>query len=132
MPVQSNCLRVISRAYKATPIRNLKLEVGVPYLGIHLDSIQAQFRVRLEESVVAGVIGEAVEKVERWIRGAAGKAGGRGRQRAERWNQGNSRGGTLLDGQGHQGERGAAAKEGESVRRAAGRGVQPMALSKKL
>ncbi len=82
MPLQNNCLRAISGAYRATPIRNLEVEVGVPPLGIHLDSIQAQFRVRLEESEAAGAIREAVRKVERWIGGDEGQAGGRRRGRA--------------------------------------------------
>ncbi len=63
MPLPNNCLRAISGAYRATPIRNLEVEVGVPPLGIHLDSIQAQFKVWIEESKAAGAIREAVEKV---------------------------------------------------------------------
>ncbi len=47
--------------------QNLEVEVGVPLLVIHLDSIQAQFRVWLEESKEAGAIREAVQKVEKWI-----------------------------------------------------------------
>jgi hypothetical protein len=39
MPLQNNCLQAISGAYRATPIQNLKVEVGVPLLGIHPDSI---------------------------------------------------------------------------------------------
>jgi hypothetical protein len=66
MQLQNNRLRAISWAYKATPIRNLEDEVEVPLLQFHLDSIQAQFRVRLEELEVAGTIREAVEK---WIGG---------------------------------------------------------------
>jgi hypothetical protein len=45
----------------------LEVEVVVPLLGINLDSIQAQYRVRLEESEEAWVIRAAVEKVESWI-----------------------------------------------------------------
>jgi hypothetical protein len=41
MPLQNNCLRAITGAYRATPIRNVEVEVRVPQLGIHLDSIQA-------------------------------------------------------------------------------------------
>jgi hypothetical protein len=33
-PFHNSCLRAISGAYKATPIRNLEVEVGVPPLGI--------------------------------------------------------------------------------------------------
>jgi hypothetical protein len=51
----------------ATPIRNLKDEVRVSPLGIHLDSNQAKFRVRLQDLEASGVIREAAEKVERWI-----------------------------------------------------------------
>jgi hypothetical protein len=72
MLLQNNCLRAISGAYRATPIRKLEVEVGVLPLGIQLDSIQARFRVRLEESEAAGAIREAVEKVERWIGGGWG------------------------------------------------------------
>jgi hypothetical protein len=49
MPLQNNCLRAISGAYRVTPIQNLEVEVGVPPLGIHLDNIQARLGVRLEE-----------------------------------------------------------------------------------
>jgi hypothetical protein len=42
MSLQNNCLKAISGAYTATPIRNLAAEAGVPPLGIYLDSIQAQ------------------------------------------------------------------------------------------
>jgi hypothetical protein len=111
MPLQNNCLRAISGAYRATPIRNLEVEVGVPPLGIHLDSIQAQFRVKLEESEAVGVISEAVEKVVRWIGGAGEHAVRRRRRRARRGTQGNSRGGTLLDGAGIKEERGGEAGE---------------------
>jgi hypothetical protein len=102
MPLQNNCLRAICGAYRATPIRNLEVEVGVPPLGIHQDSIQAQFRVRLEESEAAGVIREAGEKVERWTWGAEREAGGPRRRRARRRNQVNTRRGTPLNGRGRK------------------------------
>jgi hypothetical protein len=78
----------------------LEVEVGVPPFGIHLDSIQARFRVRLEESEAAGAIREAVQKVETWIGWDEGEAGGRGRKRAVRRNHGNLRGGTMLESRG--------------------------------
>jgi hypothetical protein len=58
--MQNYCLRAISGAYRATHIKNLEAEAGVPPLGTYLDSIQAQFRVRLKGLVVAEVIREAV------------------------------------------------------------------------
>jgi hypothetical protein len=73
MRLQNNSIRAISEAYRATPIRILEVEVGVPLLGIHLDSIQAQFRVKLEESEAIGVISTAVEKVVEWLGGLGDK-----------------------------------------------------------
>ncbi len=111
-PLQNNCLRAISGAYKARPIRNLEVEVGVPPLAIHLDSLQAQFRVRLEESEAAGVIKEAVEKVERWLSGAQGQMGRRrGRIRANRRTSGESRGGMKVTEGASQVEGGGQAGE---------------------
>ncbi len=46
--LQNICLQAISGAYKASPIRYLEVEVEVPPLGIHIDSLQARFSVRLE------------------------------------------------------------------------------------
>jgi hypothetical protein len=65
MPLQNNCLRATSVAYRATPTKNLEVEVGVPPLGIDQDSIQARQWVKLEESEGAEAIREAAEKVER-------------------------------------------------------------------
>ncbi len=63
-PLQNNYLRVISGASKATFIRNMEEEVGVRPLETYLDRIQAQFRVRLEESETAGVIRDTKQMVE--------------------------------------------------------------------
>jgi hypothetical protein len=115
MPLQNNCLRAISRAYRATPIRNLEVEVGVPPLGIHLASIQVRFRVKLEESEAVEVIREAVEKVVRCIGGAGGHAVRRRRRRARSGTQGYLRGGTSLDGAGTEKKR--CGEAGESRRR---------------
>jgi hypothetical protein len=101
MPLQNNCLRAISGAYRATPIRNLEVEVEVPPLGIYLDSLQARFRIKLEESDVAGVIREAVGKVERCLgteQGGTVRRRGRRRQGAQGRNPGDTRGGTAVSG----------------------------------
>ncbi len=85
-------------------MRNLEVEVRVLLLEAHLDSIQAKFRVRLEESEAAEAMEEDVEKVERWIGGARCQAGERRRSRARRETQGNLRCGTSLDGAGSEEE----------------------------
>jgi hypothetical protein len=45
MPRQNNCLTAISGAYKATPIRNSEVELGVPPLEILVYSIQTLLTV---------------------------------------------------------------------------------------
>ncbi len=80
-------------------------------LEIHLDSIQARFRVRLEESEAANSNRKAVEKVDIWIRGAGGQAGGRRRGRARRGTQGILIGGMSLNGAGNDEEKGGKAGE---------------------
>ncbi len=54
----------------------MEVEVGVPLLGIYLDRIQAQFRVRQEESEAARAMNEAVQKVVWRIGVAEGEASG--------------------------------------------------------
>ncbi len=76
----------------------MEVEVGVPPINSHLVSIQAQVRVKLEESEAVGVIREAVEKLVRWTGGDAQHVFRRKRRRARRVTQGNLRGGTSLDG----------------------------------
>jgi hypothetical protein len=119
MPLQNNCLRAISGAYRATPISNLEVEDGVPPLGIHLDSLQARFKMKLEESEVAGVIREAVGKVERCLgmeQGGNVRIRRRRRQGARGGNPGDTRGETAASGNRHERERGGTAEEnGEGV-----------------
>jgi hypothetical protein len=62
MLCQTNCLKDISGAYGVTPISNLEVEVGVPPLGTHVESNQAQFRVWLELSEVVRIIREVVNQ----------------------------------------------------------------------
>jgi hypothetical protein len=101
-PLQNSCLRAISGVFRATPIRNLEVEVGVPPLGIHLDSLQARFRFRLEGSEVQGVIREAVERVWAIFGGLRGE-GSRAR-RCRRRNQGTSSNENISDGMGEEAE----------------------------
>ena len=41
---QSRCLRLVARAYKRTPIRNLETETNVPPLDIYLSKRLADFK----------------------------------------------------------------------------------------
>jgi hypothetical protein len=50
--VKNHCLRIFSRAYKATPVQNLQAEVSVPPLPLHIDGRQAQFRLKSAKSEI--------------------------------------------------------------------------------
>jgi hypothetical protein len=52
----------------------MEVGVGVPPLGIHIDSLQAQWKVKVEESEVSGTIREAVGNVERHLGVAKGRS----------------------------------------------------------
>jgi hypothetical protein len=101
-------------------IRNLEAEVGVPPLGIHLDSLQARFRVRLEESGVQEVIWLAVERVRQTLDRLEGdrNRGRRPMRRHHRAARGeNEEGG--MEGMGERGGHGQDGQEEEDRRRIA-------------
>ncbi len=87
------------------------MEVGVPPLSIHLDSLQAQFWQRLEESEVQQVVWFAVERVRRSLdRLEEDRTRGRSlRRRSQRAGQG----GNDKDGVGQIGERGGHGQDGQ-------------------
>ncbi len=64
---ENRCLRIVAGAYKATPIRSLLAEVGVPPLPLHMDGKQARFRMRPAKSGTEKVIGEGMQKVRRFL-----------------------------------------------------------------
>jgi hypothetical protein len=98
-------------AYWATPIRNLEVEIRVTRLGIHLDSLQAQFRVRFEKSEIVKAIKEALGWVEKLTEVAEGEASGRRRTKAKGKNHKNSRGEIMLGGALNDGRRSRTAAE---------------------
>ena len=55
-PYQSKCLRVVSGAYKATPVRLLESEVAIPPIDIYLNRRVADFEARLERSGMATLL----------------------------------------------------------------------------
>ena len=56
MTKQSDCLRVVLGAYRATPVRQLEVEAGVPPLDIYLNSRVAANSQRLEDNGMAGLL----------------------------------------------------------------------------
>ena len=56
MKQQSDCLRAVLGAYKATPVRQLEVEAGVPPLDIYLNSRVAANSQRLEDNGMASLL----------------------------------------------------------------------------
>jgi hypothetical protein len=65
--IENRCLRTVSGACKATPVRSLQAEVGVAPLSLHMDGRQACFRLRSAESGIDMVIGEGIFKVRHFL-----------------------------------------------------------------
>jgi hypothetical protein len=65
--IENCCLSTVSGAYKATPVRSLQAEVGIPPLPLHMDGRHACFRLRSAESGIDRVIGEGILKVRQFL-----------------------------------------------------------------
>jgi hypothetical protein len=65
--IKNCCPRTVSGASKATPVRSLQAEVGVPPLPLHMDGRQACFCLRPAESGIDRVIGEGILKVRQFL-----------------------------------------------------------------
>ena len=67
-PFQNQCLRVMTGAYRATPVSTLEAEAYVPPLNLYLDSMVARATQRLEDSGMAVKIEGACREVCRHLR----------------------------------------------------------------
>jgi hypothetical protein len=56
--LQSKCLRVVTGAYKATPVRNLETESFVPPIDLYLNKRRADFISRMEATGKARIVRE--------------------------------------------------------------------------
>ena len=56
MPQQPDCLRIVLGAYRATPVRQLEVEAGVPPLDIYLSAKIAAKCRRLEDNGMAALL----------------------------------------------------------------------------
>jgi Reverse transcriptase (RNA-dependent DNA polymerase)/Endonuclease-reverse transcriptase len=65
---QSQCLRVVTGAYKATPIRHLETEAAIPPIDIYLNKRVAEFEARLDQSGMRQRIQGACEAVANRLR----------------------------------------------------------------
>lgn len=70
---QTDCLRVVAGAYKATPIRHLETETHVPPIDIYLNKRLAEFEARLEATGKAQLIRNACARVKANIRKGPGR-----------------------------------------------------------
>ena len=62
---QSQCLRAVAGAYRATPVRSLETETFVPPLDLYLNGRVAQFEGRIEESGMAQLIRDSCTTIAR-------------------------------------------------------------------
>jgi hypothetical protein len=74
---QSQCLRVVAGAYKATPVRQLETETHTPPIDIYLDMRLADFEERLQRTGKARLIRDTCTAIVRALR----RRKGRGRPR---------------------------------------------------
>jgi hypothetical protein len=65
---QSQCLRTVAGAYRATPVRALETETFVPPLDLYLNGRVAQFEGRLEESGMGQLIRDSCAVIARKLR----------------------------------------------------------------
>ncbi len=62
--VQNRCLRVVSGAYKATPIAALETETYIPPLDLHLDAKLAKFRQRHKQSGMEELVAKSCRRIQ--------------------------------------------------------------------
>jgi hypothetical protein len=67
--IQNKCLRIVSGAYRATPISVLEAETFIPPLDLYLDARLAQFRLRHKESGMEELVKNACLKIRNKLRG---------------------------------------------------------------
>ncbi len=72
-PIQNKCLRVVTGAYKATPVRALETETYTPPIDLYLDGRLAAFRDRLANSPVSQSIQQACKAIQRRLRNKRGR-----------------------------------------------------------
>ena len=70
---QSQCLRTVAGAYRATPTRNLETETYVPPLHLYLDKRLADFEARLAITGKAELIRNAYTAVATHLRNRLGR-----------------------------------------------------------
>src|SRR5271165_1265816 len=64
--LQNKCLRVVAGVYKATPTRNLEVEIYTPLIDLYLDSRLAAFQSQLAHTEADKIIQKACSTI--WSR----------------------------------------------------------------
>ena len=62
-PLQNKCLQVVAGAYKATPTRNLEVEIYTPLIDLYLDSRLAAFQSQLAYTGADKIIQKACSAI---------------------------------------------------------------------
>lgn len=72
--LQNKCLRTVSGAFKATPIKALDAETPVAPLSLHLNCLQAKARARMRATGQSRVIAKQCKKIEEKLKNHVGRA----------------------------------------------------------
>jgi hypothetical protein len=84
--IQNDCLRVVTGAYKATPIRHLESEASCPPIDLYLNKRVADFEARIKETGKDRLLRRYCEETEAFFRRTSrtrAQARTRNRNRAE-------------------------------------------------
>src|SRR5213078_2306265 len=69
MSVQNKCLRIVSGAYRATPVSVLETETFTPPLDLHLHARLARFWLRHKQSGMQNLVTAACTLIKQKLRG---------------------------------------------------------------
>ena len=62
--IQNRCLRVVSEAYKATPIAALEIETYIPPLDLHLNAELTKFRQHHKQSGMEELVTRSCRRIQ--------------------------------------------------------------------
>ena len=71
--IQNNCLRKVTGAYKATPIKELEKEAHIMPLPLHMQKLKANFQARIRDTSGAAELHKAKEKIRQRLKGKKGR-----------------------------------------------------------
>ena len=71
--IQNTGLRIVTGAFKATPLQSLEAECTIPPIDLYMDSLHASFQLRLLRSKTQPLIDSACLRIRNQLRGRRGR-----------------------------------------------------------